>query len=81
VSIHHKLIGFYNQDEKCLQRGTDWIFKYSSLHFVFKGLGELFRTFRYMCTIIREDTVPVCGGAQWLQFTLTTDSKGCPCHQ
>jgi hypothetical protein len=22
-----KLIGFYNLDEKCLQRGTDWIFK------------------------------------------------------
>jgi hypothetical protein len=25
--LQHKLIGFYNQDEKCLQRGTDWIFK------------------------------------------------------
>jgi hypothetical protein len=23
----HKLIGFYNRDEKCLQRGTDWAFK------------------------------------------------------
>jgi hypothetical protein len=22
-----KLIGFYNRDENCLQRGTDWIFK------------------------------------------------------
>ena len=22
-----KLIGFYNRDEKCLQRGTDWVFK------------------------------------------------------
>ena len=21
----HKLIGFYNRDEKCLQRGTDWV--------------------------------------------------------
>jgi hypothetical protein len=27
-----------NDDEKCLQRGTDWIFKRSSLRFVFKGL-------------------------------------------
>jgi len=26
-SIKHKLIGFYNRDEKCLQRGTDWVFK------------------------------------------------------
>jgi hypothetical protein len=22
--IQHKLIGFYNRDEKCLLRGTDW---------------------------------------------------------
>jgi len=34
----HKLIGFYNQDEKCLQRGTDWVFKYSSLRFVFEWI-------------------------------------------
>jgi len=25
--LQHKLIGFYNQEEKCLQRGTDWVFK------------------------------------------------------
>jgi len=25
--LHYKLIGFYNRDEKCLQRGTDWTFK------------------------------------------------------
>ena len=25
--LHRKLIGFYNQDEKCLQRGTTWVFK------------------------------------------------------
>ena len=36
--LQHKLIGFYNPDEKCLQRGTDWGFKYSGLCFVFKGL-------------------------------------------
>jgi hypothetical protein len=24
--IQHKLIGFYNRYEKCLQRGTDWCF-------------------------------------------------------
>jgi hypothetical protein len=34
----HKLIGFYNRDEKCLLRGTNRVFKYSSLRFVFKGL-------------------------------------------
>jgi hypothetical protein len=36
--LQHKLIGFYNRDEKCLQRGTDWVFKYRRLTFVFKGL-------------------------------------------
>jgi len=36
--LQHKLIGFYNRDEKCTQRGTDWVFKYSSLRFVCKGL-------------------------------------------
>jgi len=25
--LQHKLIGFYSRYEKCLQRGTDWIFK------------------------------------------------------
>ena len=25
--LQHKLIGFYNLDENCLQRGTDWVFK------------------------------------------------------
>jgi len=24
--LQHKLIGFYNRDKKCLQRGTDWVF-------------------------------------------------------
>jgi hypothetical protein len=36
--LHHKLIGFYNREEKCLQRGTDWAFKYSGLRSVFKRL-------------------------------------------
>ena len=36
--LQHKLIGFYNSDEKCLQRGTDWVFKCSGLRFVCKGL-------------------------------------------
>jgi hypothetical protein len=32
--LQHKLIGFYNRDKKCLQRGTDWVFKYISLRYV-----------------------------------------------
>ena len=35
--ILHKLISFYNRDEKLLLRGTDWVFKWSSLRFVFKS--------------------------------------------
>jgi hypothetical protein len=27
VPLTLKKIGFYNQNEKCLQRGTDWAFK------------------------------------------------------
>jgi len=38
--LQHELIGFYNRDETCLQRGTDWVFKYSSLRLVFKMLSE-----------------------------------------
>jgi hypothetical protein len=33
--LQHKLIGFCNWDEKCLQRGTDWGFKWSGLRSVF----------------------------------------------
>jgi hypothetical protein len=25
--LHKKLIGFYNQNEKCLQRDMDWTYK------------------------------------------------------
>jgi hypothetical protein len=25
--LQHKLIGFYSPDEKCLQRGTNWVCK------------------------------------------------------
>ena len=25
--LQHRLIGFYNRDEKCLLRGTNWVFK------------------------------------------------------
>ena len=36
--LQQKLIGFYNRDEKCLQRGTDWVFKSDRCTFVLKGL-------------------------------------------
>ena len=39
--LQHKLIGFYDPDEKCLQRGTDWVFKYSGLRFLFRRVTLL----------------------------------------
>jgi hypothetical protein len=36
--LQHKMIGFSNRVEKCLLRGTDWVFKESRLRFVFKRL-------------------------------------------
>ena len=39
--LQHKLIGFYNRDGKCLQRGTDRVFKYTSLGFVCKRVNVL----------------------------------------
>ena len=43
--LQHKLISFYNRDEKCLLRGTNWVFKYSSLIFVFRGLQIMKNSF------------------------------------
>ena len=38
--IQHKLIGFFNRDEKCLLRSTNCVFKQSGLSFVFKDSKE-----------------------------------------
>ena len=37
--LQHKLIGFYNLDEKRLQRGTDWVFKYRLTYLNFSLIG------------------------------------------
>jgi len=39
MPLTHKLTGFENRVEKCSQRGTDCVFKLSSLRFVNKGLN------------------------------------------
>jgi hypothetical protein len=44
-----KLIAFYNQNEKRLQRGTDWVFKESGLRFIFKGLTP----YNPLCTVLK----------------------------
>jgi len=37
-NLLHKLIGFCNRGEKCLQRGTDWVFKWSGLAWWYKKI-------------------------------------------
>ena len=46
--VRHKLISFYNRCGKCLQRGTDWVFKYSGLRFVFKWLNKVALNVQYI---------------------------------
>jgi len=36
--LQHELIGFYNREEACLLRGTDWVFK-QNIRFVIKGIN------------------------------------------
>jgi hypothetical protein len=36
--IHHEVVGFYNRDAECLQRGTSWVLMWNRLPFVFKRL-------------------------------------------
>jgi hypothetical protein len=45
--------GFYNQDKKCLQRGTDWIFKQSGLRLFFKELAQSHTIFRTVYNLIQ----------------------------
>jgi hypothetical protein len=47
--LQHKLIGFYNRDEKCSQRGTDWFLIYSRLRSVF--IYTLFSSFHCFITL------------------------------
>jgi hypothetical protein len=49
--LQHKLIGFYNRDEKCLLRGTNWVFKYCSLRFDFKRLSHIMGSRKFLSDI------------------------------
>jgi len=45
--LQHKLIGFYNRDEKCLQRGTDCVFK-----LVFHSSWRVKQVFRPLISVL-----------------------------
>ena len=52
------MIGFYNRDEKCLLRGTNWVFnKKSSLRFVVKGLNRIGLNQFVRCDIMHMATI------------------------
>ena len=69
--LQHKLIGFYNRHEKCLQRGTDWVFKKSGLlHLLSQTvpLCGLLQTFRYRinkCVLFRNNHLQASIGNQF----------------
>ena len=52
-----KLVCFYNRFEKCLLRGSNWVFKYSSLCFVFKGLMYRIYDIEFLHLLIKGDMV------------------------
>jgi len=62
--LQHKLIGFYNLDEKCSLRCTDWAFKWSGLRFVFKGLK---------CSVDKNSTCQL--EKQQAMFSCTTSAR------
>jgi hypothetical protein len=66
--LNPQLVSFYNRDEKCLQRGTEWVFKYSSLRFVCKRLRNKMRGTR-VCSII---FVAQCSSVGQLQKNCTS---------
>jgi hypothetical protein len=39
--LRRKVISFYNRDEMCLQRGTDWVFTDEAQTALFKGLKSV----------------------------------------
>jgi hypothetical protein len=44
--LQHKVIVFYDRDEKCLQRGTDWVFNKTVCA---SALNGYLRTNSYLC--------------------------------
>ena len=76
--LHHKLIGFYNRDEKCLLRGTNWVFKWRCLCFVFKGLSHAPQFVHRMLKVNSSCCTPVIKGSHWtifLQFGIKASFK------
>ena len=63
--LQHKLIGFYNRNEKRLQRGTDWVFKYSGLRFVCNGLISPTTKYVYLHVIYVRCFCPM-----WTKFVI-----------
>jgi hypothetical protein len=76
--LHHKLIGFYNRDEKCLLRSTDWAFKYSNLCFVFKRLTVCYWVVGESCDITAVHVVSFAGRSREMAVDWQENSWSTP---
>ena len=74
--LQHKLIGFYNRDEKCLLRGTVWAFNFWHRRFTFnsnksptwcKSFLVYYPGVCLQLNMFRAFSLP-SSGAQWLQW-------------
>jgi hypothetical protein len=68
---------FYNRDEKYLQRGTDWVLKYSSLRFVFKSLISVGSCFLLCMLAIYVLIVSSC---VWVRSVMQILRGPCSCY-
>jgi hypothetical protein len=74
--LHHKLIGFYNRDEKCLLRGKNGVFKYSSLRFVFKGFLMGSYADHVGGYFVRLDSSAILAGKYYFRIRSTSFEQG-----
>jgi hypothetical protein len=84
--LYHKLIGFYNRDEKCLLRGTNWVLNIQSALRLERDKCQLLARFLNACSVI--STAPRSRKGLWI---LQSEMKRCcrprdtvvmpdPCH-
>jgi hypothetical protein len=74
--LQHKLIGFFNRDEKCLLRGTDWAFKLSGLRFVIITYIDVFVVASVVTELVHVDAEYRC----WpLEFNCLCSCCSCSC--
>ena len=65
--LQHKKIGFYNREEKCLQRGTDWVFKYTYVFCIYlRKNNELYHLQHKLIGFYNPDEKCLQLGTDWV---------------